>query len=87
MRRLLTVLLGSAALLTGVGHGAYAADAKKTPVEKPGEIPKAIKALHDKFLILDTHLDTPEHFSRQGWSMLDKSRGLRSTALRSTCRA
>jgi membrane dipeptidase len=72
MRRLLTVLLGSAALLTGVAaHGAYAADAKK-PVEKPGEISKAILATHDKYLILDTHLDTPEHFSRPGWSMLDK---------------
>jgi len=68
MRRLLTVLLGSAALLTGVAH---AADAKKTPV-KPDEVPKAIKTLHDSFLILDTHLDTPEHFSRQGWSMLDR---------------
>jgi membrane dipeptidase len=68
MRRLLTVLLGSAALLTGVAH---AADTKKAP-EKPGEIPKAIKTLHDGFLTLDTHLDTPEHFSRQGWSMIDR---------------
>lgn len=67
MRRLLTVLLGSAALLTGVAH---AAD-KKTP-EKPAEVPKAIKMLHDGFLTLDTHLDTPEHFARQGWSMIDR---------------
>ena len=67
MRRLLTVLLGSAALLTGVAH---AAD-KKTP-EKPAEVPKAIKTLHESFLTLDTHLDTPEHFARQGWSMIDR---------------
>ena len=72
MRRLLTVLLGSAALLGGVApHGAWAADKKAAP-EKPGEIPKAIKTLHDAFLTLDTHLDTPEHFSRPGWSMLDR---------------
>ncbi len=68
MRRLLTVLLGSAALLTGVAH---AAD-KKAPAPAAGEIPKAIKTLHDSFLILDTHLDTPEHFARHGWSMLDE---------------
>ena len=67
MRRLLTVLLGSAALLGSVAHAA-----DKKAVEKPGEIPKAIKTLHDGFLILDTHLDTPEHFSRQGWSMMDR---------------
>lgn len=72
MRRLITVLLGSAALLTGVAHAA-----DKKAVEKPGEVPqsgvpKAIKALHDGFLTLDTHLDTPEHFARQGWSMLDR---------------
>lgn len=63
MRRLLTVLLGSAALMgASVAHAA----------DKPAEVPKAIKTLHDGFLILDTHLDTPEHFSRQGWSMLDR---------------
>lgn len=67
MRRLLTVLLGSAALLGGMAHAA-----DKKPVDKPGDVPKAIKTLHDSFLILDTHLDTPEHFSRPGWSMLDR---------------
>jgi membrane dipeptidase len=65
MRRLLTVLLGSAALLGGMAHAA-----DKKPAS--GEVPKAIKTLHDSFLILDTHLDTPEHFSRQGWSMIDR---------------
>lgn len=67
MRRLLTALLGSAALLGGMAHAA-----DKKAVDKPGEVPKAIKTLHDGFLILDTHLDTPEHFSRQGWSMIDR---------------
>ncbi len=67
MRRLLTALLGSAALLGGMAHAA-----DKKAVDKPGEVPKAIKTLHDSFLILDTHLDTPEHFSRVGWSMVDK---------------
>jgi membrane dipeptidase len=67
MRRLITVLLGSAALLA---TGAHAAD--KKPAEKLGDVPKAIKTLHESFLTLDTHLDTPEHFSRQGWSMIDR---------------
>jgi membrane dipeptidase len=60
MSRLLTVLLGSAALLATAAH---AADA---PVSKQD------KALHEKVLTLDTHLDTPEHFARKGWSMVDR---------------
>lgn len=70
MRRLpnlLVGLLGSAALLGGMAHAA-----DKKAVDKPGDIPKAIKTLHDGLLTLDTHLDTPEHFSRAGWSMLDR---------------
>ena len=72
MRRLLTVLLGSAALLGGMAHAA-----DKKAAEKPGEVPpsgvtKAIKALHDGFLTLDTHLDTPEHFSRPGEAPLSR---------------
>lgn len=27
------------------------------------------RALHEKLLVLDTHLDTPTHFGRPGWSM------------------
>lgn len=65
MSRLLTVLLGSAALLTTVASplASWAADA---PVSK------ADRALHEKVLTLDTHLDTPEHFARKGWSMVDR---------------
>jgi membrane dipeptidase len=66
MSRLLTVLLGSAALL------ATAAQAADAPVAKAAPISKADRALHDKVLTLDTHLDTPEHFARQGWSMTDR---------------
>ncbi|MDR6530043.1 membrane dipeptidase [Caulobacter rhizosphaerae] len=64
MTRLLTVLLGSAALL------ASTADAADAP--KPGEVSKADRALHERALTLDTHLDTPEHFARQGWSMVER---------------
>ena len=66
MSRLLTALLGSAALFASVAH---AADA---PISKPAEVSKQDRALHEKVLTLDTHLDTPEHFGREGWSMLDR---------------
>ena len=66
--RLLTVLLGSAALLaTTIATGAQAA----TPPAPAAAVSKADLAAHQKMLTLDTHLDTPEHFSRPGWSMLD----------------
>lgn len=61
MSRLLTVLLGSAALLASAAH---AADAP--------EVSKQDRALHERILTLDTHLDTPEHFARVGWSMVDR---------------
>ena len=60
MSRLLTVLLGSAVLFA---PAAWAAD---TPISK------ADRALHERVLTLDTHLDTPEHFARQGWSMVER---------------
>jgi membrane dipeptidase len=63
MSRLLTLLLGSAALFA---TAAQAAAPPKT------EVPKDIRVLHEGFLTLDTHLDTPEHFARQGWSMMDR---------------
>src|SRR4051812_18737626 len=67
MSRLLTVLLGSAALFAAV-PAAQAADA---PVSKT-EVSKADRALHERVLTLDTHLDTPEHFARKGWSMVER---------------
>lgn len=60
MTRLLTALLGSAALLATTAHAAEA------PVSK------ADRGLHERVLTLDTHLDTPEHFARQGWSMVER---------------
>jgi membrane dipeptidase len=30
------------------------------------------RALHERLLVLDTHLDTPHHFGRPGWSILDR---------------
>jgi len=58
MSRLLTALLGSVALLaTTAAHA---------------EVPKTDRALHERVLTLDTHLDTPEHFARPGWSMVDR---------------
>ncbi|MDB5455906.1 MAG: peptidase, partial [Caulobacter sp.] len=65
MTRLLTALLGAAALLAVPAHAAEA------PVSKAA-ISQKDWALHDKLLTLDTHLDTPEHFSREGWSMVDR---------------
>jgi len=65
MSRLLTALLGSAALFATVAHA-------EAPVSKAAEVSKKDWALHEKVLTLDTHLDTPEHFARKGWSMLDR---------------
>ena len=64
MSRLLTVLLGSTVLLATAAH---AADAPKA-----AEVSKQDRALHDQVLTLDTHLDTPEHFARKGWSMVER---------------
>lgn len=38
----------------------------------PGEMESAVAPLHDRMLVLDTHLDTPIHFGRQGWSFADR---------------
>lgn len=67
--RLLSALLGSAALLATAAHAATP-PAPKPAALKEG-VSKADMAAHQKMLILDTHLDTPEHFARPGWSMLD----------------
>ncbi len=32
----------------------------------------AVRALHERLLVLDTHLDTPIHFARPGWSIIDR---------------
>ncbi|TVS17958.1 MAG: membrane dipeptidase [Gammaproteobacteria bacterium] len=30
------------------------------------------RAMHDRFITLDTHLDTPVHFSRPGWDIMER---------------
>lgn len=34
--------------------------------------PRATRELHERTLVLDTHLDTPYHFDRPGWDILDR---------------
>src|SRR5262245_22797584 len=38
------------------------------------QVSAADSALHQRLLVLDTHLDTPLHFGRPGWSILDRHR-------------
>jgi membrane dipeptidase len=38
--------------------------------EQPAKPPEG--PLHGRMLVLDTHLDTPTHFERQGWSFADR---------------
>jgi membrane dipeptidase len=60
--------LGSAAcvLVATVGATALAADGAKVD-------PKA-KAIHERLITLDTHLDTPAHLVWRDWSILDRHR-------------
>src|ERR1700729_4003172 len=30
------------------------------------------RAFHEHFLVLDTHLDTPIHFARAGWNIMER---------------
>ena len=44
-----------------------------TACSSGGDKPKAPEApLHSRMLVLDTHLDTPLHFERTGWSFADR---------------
>jgi membrane dipeptidase len=54
-----------AAILAAVTLPALAS-AAETPVTP------AIRAMHDRITVLDTHLDTPAHFARPGWSIMDR---------------
>jgi len=42
-----------------------------TPGDKPAE-PVDAAALHEKMLVLDTHLDTPANFGRPGWDITQR---------------
>lgn len=35
-------------------------------------VPEPVRALHERLLVLDSHLDTPMMFDRPGWSILDR---------------
>lgn len=35
------------------------------------DVPSNARALHERLLVLDTHLDTALHFTRPGWSIVD----------------
>ena len=52
----------------GVGALALLFAAGSCAAEAP--VSKADRALHERLLTLDTHLDTPLHFGRAGWSMM-----------------
>jgi membrane dipeptidase len=49
---------------------ATAAQAAPAPAPTDPPVSKADRALHERLLTLDTHLDTPLHFGRAGWSMM-----------------
>ncbi len=53
------VMLLAATALSACSTGEDAVKAPETP-------------LHSRMLVLDTHLDTPLHFERQGWSFADR---------------
>jgi membrane dipeptidase len=57
MKRLAVLL--SVTALSACSTGEQAVKAPETP-------------LHSRMLVLDTHLDTPLHFERQGWSFADR---------------
>jgi membrane dipeptidase len=37
-------------------------------------VPARVRAIHEKMLTIDTHLDTPANFARPGWDMMDRHR-------------
>src|SRR6478752_4328406 len=53
-------------LLLGVSTLAAAADA--------AEVDAKARAVHERLIVLDTHLDTPAHLVWNGWSILDRHR-------------
>src|SRR3569833_789699 len=53
-------------LLLGAGAVAHASDAVKVDARA--------RAIHERLIVLDTHLDTPAHLVWNGWSILDRHR-------------
>jgi len=69
----LHILVASIAL--SLAPSAHAAEANP-PADGP-KVSKAVRALHEKLLTLDTHLDTPANFAIEGWNIQDKHDPLR----------
>ena len=53
---------------------ALALAATIAPVTAADEVSAEARALHQRILTLDTHLDTPANFSKPGWSLLEDNR-------------
>ena len=53
---------------------ALALAATIAPVTAADEVSAGARALHQRILTLDTHLDTPANFSKPGWSLLEDNR-------------
>lgn len=60
---LIGAALGGLILAAG---GTASAQATATPVSAE------VHALHERLLVLDTHLDTPMNLVKPGWSILDR---------------
>ncbi|MFM6853852.1 MAG: dipeptidase [Sphingopyxis sp.] len=65
---LLRAVLGAPALL----FCAALAGCTPSATPAPSAPSNSAAAIHDRTLTLDTHLDTPEHFDRPGWSIADR---------------
>jgi len=42
------------------------------PVQVQDKVPPYVRALHERLLVLDTHLDTPALLARPGWDILKR---------------
>jgi membrane dipeptidase len=63
----------SRAILAGLAVGAILTAWTPTgPALAQRAVPADIMALHQSFLVLDTHLDTPAQFVKPGWSIMDR---------------
>lgn len=72
MIRSLSRRAGLTALAVAVGALAGATAASAQADRAPGRAADAARALHERLLVLDTHLDTPANLVKPGWSILDR---------------
>lgn len=68
---ILTGILAVAALMSGCNPTRDAQATSATDGTADDALARA-RALHDRFVTLDTHLDTPVHFSRPGWDIMER---------------